>query len=105
VLVLLPKPQQQIVETYESTTNMKESQVNVVPPLITDSKQSVAVQPGEGALNHPPVSAQPLAALHSFTRYETLDPSLAKRRAAPSVVIRFVGVPLVRTKARTSPLT
>jgi len=93
------------VETDESTAKMKESQVDVITTLIADSQPSVAVEPGEGALNHPSVSAQSLAALHSFTCYAALDPSLAKRRSAPSVVIRFVSVPLIRTKARTPSLT
>ncbi len=84
---------------------MKEGQVDVITTLITDSKPPVVVEPGEGALYHPPVSAQSLAALHSFTCYAALDPSLAKCRSAPSVVVRFVSVPLVRTKARTPLLT
>jgi hypothetical protein len=84
---------------------MKEGQVNVITTLITDSKPPVVVEPGEGALYHPPVSAQSLAALHSFTCDTALDPSLAKRPSTPSVVIRLVSVPLVRTKARTSSLT
>src|SRR5438046_2701047 len=84
---------------------MQESQVNIVTTLIADSQPPVVVQPGEGALCHPPMPAQSLAALHSFTCYAALDPSLAKRRSTPSVVIRFVAMPLIRALAWASRLT
>ena len=79
--------------------------MDVITTLIAYGQPPVAVQPGEGTLNHPSVSTQSLAALHSFTCYAAFDPSLAKRCSAPAVVIRFVSMPLVRTRARTSPLT
>jgi hypothetical protein len=84
---------------------MQESQVNVVTTLIADSQPPVAVKPGEGTLNHPPVSAQLLAALHSFTSYAAFDPSLAKGLSTPSIVIRLVSMPFVRALARPSSLT
>jgi hypothetical protein len=93
------------METDEGTAKMQESQVNVITALITDSQPPVAIKPGESALNHPSVSAQPLATLHSFTCYATPDPSLTKRRSTPAVVIRFVSVPLVRALARAARLT
>ena len=65
---------------------MQESQVNVVTTLVADGQPSVAVKPGESALNHPSVPAQLLAALYSFTSYAAFDPSLAKRLSAP---VRF----------------
>jgi len=79
--------------------------VNVITTLIADSKPTIVVQPGKGALNHPSMPAQSLAALHSFACYAAFDPSLAKSRSTSSVVIRLVSVPLVWTKARTPPLT
>lgn len=83
---------------------MQESQMNVITTLIADGKPPVAVKPGEGALNHPSVPTQFLAALYSFTCYATLDPSLAKCRSASVIVIRFVSVPFVRAKARAASL-
>ena len=79
--------------------------MDVITTLITDSQSPVAVEPGESALNHPSMSTQSLAALHSFTRYAALDPSLAKCLSAPWYVIRLVSVPLVRTLAWASSLT
>src|SRR5438034_10873603 len=81
---------------------MQESQVNVVATLIADGQPSVAVKPGESALNHPSVLAQLLAALYSFTSYAAPYPSLAKRLSAPAIIIRFVSVPLVRALARAA---
>jgi len=52
-----------------------------------------------------PVAQSASKLLHSLTCYTALDPSLAKSRSTPSVVIRFVAMPLVRAKARASRLT
>src|SRR5437588_8624834 len=43
--------------------------MNIITTLIADGKAPVGIKPGEGALKHPSVSAQPLAALNSFTCY------------------------------------
>src|SRR5689334_5587633 len=83
---------------------MKESQVNVVLPLITDSKPPFAVEPGDGAFNHPPMPAQFLIALYSFTCYAALDAPVSKKRPAPRYVIRLVSMPLVRTLTRPTSL-
>jgi len=83
---------------------MKESQVNVITMLISDCEPPVAVEPGESALHHPPVPAQLLTALHSFTCYAALDTSLSKKRPAPGYVIRFVSMPLVGALTRTTRL-
>ena len=79
--------------------------MDVITTLIADGKSPIAVQPGESALNHPPVSAQLLAALHPFTCYAALDPSLAQRLTASRYVIRFVTMPLLRALSRASFLT
>ena len=79
--------------------------MNIVTTLVADGEASLAVEPGEGALHHPPVPAQLLTALYSFTRYATLDAALAKSLAAPGYVIRLVSMQLVRALARSSSLT
>src|SRR5438445_12660593 len=86
---------------------MQESQVDVVTTLIADGKPTVAVEPGKSAFHHPPVSAQLLATLYSFTRYAAaaLDAPLPKSLAAPGHVIRFVSVQLVRALTWASWLT
>jgi len=92
------------METSESTADMQESQVNVITTLITDSQPPVAVKPREGALNHPSVPTQVLAALHPLTCYAALYPSVTKSLSAPAIVIRFVSMHLVWTLARASRL-
>jgi hypothetical protein len=73
--------------------------VNVITTLIADGQPSVAVEPREGALCYPPVTAQSLAALYSFACNAALDASPAKSLAAPRYVIRLVSVPLIRALA------
>ena len=73
---------------------MQESLVHIKPSLITNGQSAVVVEPGECSLNHPPVPAQPLCALHPSSGNPRSDASLAQSLAAPLEVIPFVSMQL-----------
>ena len=76
---------------------MEKSLVGIQSPLITNYQPSELAQPCQRALDHPPVPAQLLAALHSLTRNPRSDASLPQRSSAPLVVIAFVSMQLGRS--------
>src|SRR5947209_15129469 len=77
----------------------EEGEVDVVPPLVADHEPAAAGDPGQGALHHPPVPAQPLAALDPAPGDPGDDAALAAGAAAAAVVVGLVGVQLPRTSS------
>src|SRR3954471_22920258 len=58
----------------------EEGEVDVVAALVADHQPAAAGDPGQGALHHPPVPAQPLAALDPAPG----DASSSSRSRSPS---------------------
>src|SRR4051794_35919509 len=81
---------------------MKKCLMHIQSPLIANGQPTVTVEPGKGAFNHPSVSAQPLAALHSSTGYPRDDAPVPQRFSAESEVVCFVRVQLHRPPAASS---
>jgi hypothetical protein len=75
---------------------------DVEPALVADGQPPEAGEPGQGALDHPAVPTQALAALHPAPRDARDYPPPAAGAAATAVVIAFVGVQLARPLARAS---
>ena len=76
--------------------------MQVGTPLVAYGEAPELVQPGEGALNHPAVPSQPLAALNTAPGDTGLDAAGAALAATTAVVIAFVGVQLVWALPRPS---
>ena len=66
------------VPTDQRTSDMEKGQVHLCAPLVPDAQAAVAVQPGERALDHPPVSAESLAALDATPGDAWRDAPLAQ---------------------------
>ena len=56
----------QQVPADEGTAEVEEGVVEFRIALVTDEQAAVGVQPGEIALDHPAITAQPLARLDAF---------------------------------------
>ncbi len=81
---------------------MQESFVNVEPSLIANSQSAVVVEPSQGTLNHPPVLAQPLSALHTSSGYSRSDAPLSECFSTPCKVVPFISMQLGRPFPSTS---
>src|SRR5215217_1766964 len=88
------------VPTDQRAADVQERQVHVRPPLVPDVQATVAIQPGERALDHPPVSAEPLATLDATPGDARRDAPLAQLLAQRLRVISLVGVQLRGTLTR-----
>ena len=77
--------------------------MDVGPAFVPDGKPSESVQPGQGALHHPAVPAQPLARLDPSTRDAALNAAAPKVSAANPVIVGFIGVQLVGPPTRPRP--
>jgi hypothetical protein len=63
--------------------------------LVADGEAAEAVEPGQGALNDPPMSAQFLAGVDALPRNADADMALGQGAAAAGDVIGLVGMALV----------
>ena len=72
--------------------------------LVTDGKPTIASQPGQRALDDPPVASQFLACFHATSCYPRPDAALAKEPAAAGKIVTFVGMELTGSLARPAPL-
>jgi hypothetical protein len=70
--------------------------VDVQPALVANGQSLELVEPGQRALDYPPVPAQLLAALHSLTRNPRSDAPLPESTPTPLEVVPFVRVQLAR---------
>jgi hypothetical protein len=80
---------------------MQKSLVNVQPTLVSQHQSFELVEPGERTLNHPPVPAQSLAALHSSPGDPRRDAPPSQRSSAPLEVVPFICVQLARPLSTT----
>ncbi len=76
--------------------------MNVQSPLVADSQPPEVVEPCQGALHHPAVLAQFLAALYPSPSYTRSDAPLSERRPVRLRVVSFVGVQLARPSSRSA---
>jgi hypothetical protein len=79
-------------------------QASAVKAWWVDGEAAEAVDPGEYALDDPPVMAQPLAALDATTRDPVFDPASEAGTAAAAMIAGLIGVQLVRSAARPARL-
>jgi hypothetical protein len=77
-----------------------EAEQDVEPALVADGQPAEAGEPGQRALDHPPVPTQAFAALDIPSRDARDDTPPAAGAAAARVVIPFIGVQLARALAR-----
>ena len=71
--------------------------VDIQPSFKADSQFDKACKPAVRPLNHPPVFAQPLAALNASSGNSAHDAPLPQADSAPLEVVAFVGVQLCRS--------
>jgi hypothetical protein len=67
-----------------------------------NEQMALAIQPGEGALNDPPMTAEACLGFDAAARDPGLDPAPATRVPAFPVIVRLVGMGLVRAPARSA---
>src|SRR4051812_1218095 len=73
---------------------MQEGPVERDAPLVSDRQPPELGQPGERALDDPPMAAKPITTLDAAPCDAALDVAPAARRAAAAVVVALVGVQL-----------
>jgi hypothetical protein len=95
----LSKPLLEGMEADEATAEGEERLVDVGPSFVAHGQAPHAVEPGQGALDHPAVAAQPLARIDPFAGDADADVALRQRAAAAGDVVRLVGVQLARSLA------
>ena len=74
--------------------------MDVGAPLVADREAAEAVEPGQRALDHPAVPAQPLAGVDAPSGDAGRDGAGAALPAAAAVIVGLVGVELVGALAR-----
>jgi hypothetical protein len=92
-----------LVESDEGGSEAGEGLVDVGASLVADRQAAEAVEPSVCALHHPPVPAQPLAAVDAAARDARHNPTRSTLMSARSGVVGFVGVQLVGSPSRPSP--
>jgi hypothetical protein len=78
--------------------------VDIASALVARDEPTKAVDPGEGAFDHPPVSAQFLTGLDAPSCDARSDPATVASLSASSMVVGLVGVQLVWSPARPATL-
>src|SRR5690349_1227124 len=66
--------------------------MDVGAALVADGEPAEAVQPGQGALDHPPVPAQSFAGFDAFTGNPAFDAAPSEVSAAVTRIVSFIGV-------------
>src|SRR5512147_99523 len=99
-LVPLTKPALDVVPADERSGNEREGEMDVGPALVADGQAAKASEPGQRALNHPPVATQALAAFNASASDARGAGSPAQGSAATAIVVGFIAVQLGRSPAR-----
>lgn len=76
--------------------------MDVLTSLIANGEAAEAVEPGQCALHYPPIAAQSLTDVHTAAGNPRRDGPSAALSAAPSMIVGFIGVQLVRSALGTS---
>lgn len=77
--------------------------MDVVSPLVADGEATELSEPRQRALDDPPATSQPLAALDPAPGDAGLDAAAGQRLTTAAVVVGLVGVQFQGTLARRSP--
>src|SRR5947207_10967874 len=80
------------IEADEGAAEVEEGLMNVAASLVAHRQPPEASQPGEGALHHPAVAAEPLAGVDAFAGDAAGDPAPSQVAAAARDVVGLVGV-------------
>jgi hypothetical protein len=64
--------------------------MDLLPALVTDGQAAEPIQPGQRALGHPAIAAQPCRRLNAFPGNPCLNPALAQGLPAVRVVIALI---------------
>lgn len=84
-----------MAKTDESAGEQEEGEMEIRTPFMADQEAAVATDPCERPLYNPAVATQPLAALDPLPSDSAADSSTAQIPAAPSHVVRLVGMYLL----------
>lgn len=103
-LELLTEPLLEEVEADERATELEEGIVDVIPALVADDEAPHLVQPGDGALDDPAVTAQPLGGVHLRAGDAALDAPLAQDLLVPAGAVALVRMQLLGPLARPTDL-
>ncbi len=77
--------------------------MDVVPPLVAHLEPPILGEPGEGALGHPPMPAELLGGVDTSSCDPRLDVTTVQGLSAPTEVVGFIGMELVRSLPRSAP--
>jgi hypothetical protein len=90
----LSKPSLESVVADECTAEGEERLVNIGAAFVTDRQPPIAVEPGQGALDHPAVATEPFAGVDTLAGDADADVAATQRLATAWVVIPLVGMQL-----------
>ena len=88
------------VEADQSAAEVEEREVDVAATLVTDHQPAEAMEPPQGAFDHPPDAAQPVAGVDAWPSDARHDAAPTQRLAVVAGRIRFVGVQFGRPVTR-----
>ena len=92
----LSKPFLEGVEADEGTAQGKEGEMNIRPSLVAHAQSAVLAQPGQRALHHPAMAAQPFAGVDPLAGDADPDVPPPAGGATARDVVGLVGVQFVR---------
>jgi hypothetical protein len=75
--------------------------VDVCAAVVADEQSAALVEPGEGALDDPAITAEPGAMTGLASRDQRLDPTLPELTAVAVVVVATIGDEPIGPSART----
>ena len=73
--------------------------MDILAPFIPDRQPPIAIEPCQGALDHPAIPAQPLAGVAAFAGDPVGDAALPQGLMTAGNVVRLVGMELGRPEA------
>src|SRR5690606_12171773 len=86
----------EVVEADERTAQGQERLMDILAPFIADAQAPIAIEPRQGALNHPAVSPQPLAGLDPLARDPHRDMAASQCLSTARDIVGLVGAQLGR---------
>jgi|GEM_PF-606029 len=90
----------------EAASESQEGVMNVVPAFVADAQAPTAMQPGQGPLDHPAMTAEALARFDATASNARADVALTRVPAAAGEVVTFIGMNLGgAAPGCTAPLT
>jgi hypothetical protein len=87
------------VPTDQNAAELQKCFVNVGPAFGADGQPAESVQPGQGALDDPPMPAQPFAGLDPSPGDAALDAPLSEVSVAKAMIVSLIGVEFLGSAA------